>query len=119
MKIIVKGLHLSVTEEMQDYVEKRLKGVEKFLDEASLIEVELAHAPNHQHTGDTFRTEMNVNVHGELIHVKAEAGDLHSTVDEARAELFETLSSRKDKRQTLWKKGKMQIKSIMKGVSKE
>ena len=119
MNITTKGIHLEVTAEMHEYLEKRLRGVEKFLDENARVDVELGRTSSHHKTGDVFRAEINVSVHGDFVRAGAEGGDINTAIDVARAELFEILSSRKDKRQTLWKRGKQKIKNMIRGVNAE
>jgi putative sigma-54 modulation protein len=117
MKIITKGNHMDVTPAIQEYLDKRLQGVEKFLDENAIIEAELGKTTNHHRSGDIFRAELNVTISGNFVRAEAEKEDLYAAIDIAREELFNILSSRKDKRQTLWKRGGQKIKDLIRGVA--
>lgn len=115
MKTITKGNHMDITPAIQEYLDKRLSGVEKFLDENAIVEAELGKISNHHRSGDIFKAEFNVTVKGDFVRAVAEKEDLYSAIDVAREELFDILSSRKDKRQTLWKRGSQKIKDMLRG----
>lgn len=119
MKTITKGNHMDITPAIQEYVDKRLQGIEKFLDDNAIIEVELGKTTNHHRSGDIFRAELNAAVYGDLVRVVAEQSDLYAAIDVARDELQNALSSRKDKRQTLWRRGAQKIKNLLRGNSAE
>lgn len=117
MKTIIKGIHMEVTPAIQEYLEKRLLGVEKFLSDTALIEAELGRTSSHHRSGDIFKVVINVKIDGDLVRAVSERDDLYTAIDDAREELKDILSSRKDKKQTLWRKGHQKVKDIMKGVS--
>ncbi len=47
MNIIVKGSHIEITSAIHEYLEKRLQALEKFLDDASIIQADLGKTTNH------------------------------------------------------------------------
>ncbi len=117
MNIIIKGLHLEITEAIESYVTKKLSRMDAFIDEQSRVQVELGKTSNHHKNGDIFRAEFNVHSHGQYSRAAAESGDLYAAIDEAEDQLFNTLSAKKDKKQTLWKKGAQVIKALAHGVA--
>lgn len=119
MKTIIKSSHIEISEALREYLEKRLQNVEKFLDENAMIEAELGRTTAHHKSGDVFRAELNVMVHGELLRAVSEGADLYVAIDDARDELHDMLASRKDKRQTLWKRGSQKIKNLLRMNSNE
>lgn len=106
---------MDITVSIQEYLDKRLQGIEKFLDENAIIEVELSKTTNHHRSGDIFKTQLNVTVHGDFVTASSEKEDLYSSIDVARDDLQNILASRKDKKQTLWKQGAQKIKNIIRG----
>lgn len=118
MNIIIKGVHMEMTEAIRSYVQKKLEPVRKFIDEGSKVEVDLGKTTNHHKNGDVFRAEYNVFIEGKITRVSAVAEDLYSAIDIAQTDLLDALSTRKDKKQTLWKKGAHRIKEFIRGVSK-
>lgn len=107
---------MDITPAIQEYLDKRLMGLEKFLDEHAIIEAELGKTSNHHRSGDIFRAELNVTVHGDFVRAVSEKEDLYASIDEARQELLDILSSRKDKKQTLWKRGGQRVKNLIRGI---
>lgn len=116
MYIKIKGTQIDITDAIYDYIHKKLSGFEKFLSDGSKIEVEVAKTTNHHHHGDIFKAEININIKGKFHRAVSQKADLYSAIDEARDEMFNILSSNKDRKQTLWKKGAQKIKNITKGI---
>ncbi|MDQ5961859.1 MAG: Ribosomal subunit interface protein, partial [Patescibacteria group bacterium] len=48
----------------------------------------------------------------------SETSDLYAAVDDVKDDLFETITSEKDRNQTLWKRGARSVKKMLKGISK-
>ncbi len=112
MNIIVKGSHMEVTESIREYLEKRLKTLDKFLDADSMIEAELGKTTNHHKNGDIFRAELNISSNGKTTFLKSELADLYAAIDKVRDEAADILASKKDKRQSLFRKGAQKMKSF-------
>ena len=108
---------MEVTPAIQDYLEKRLQGVEKFLSDTALVEAELGKTSSHHRSGDIFKVQINISINGDFVRAVSEREDLYTAIDDARDELKDILSSRKDKKQTLWRRGHQKVKDIMKGIS--
>lgn len=115
MNIIIKGIHMDVTPAVDAYVRKKVQGFEKFVEDSSKLEVALSKAHHHQKSEDAFKVEYKVFSRGEYLQSTAEAEDLYSAVDLARDELFMVLSSKKDKKMTLWRRGGKRLKNMMRG----
>ncbi len=116
MYIKIKGTGFDITDAIQDYVDKKLSGLEKFLKDGSKVEVEVGRTTRHHQQGDIFRAEININIKGKYYRTESEKSDLYAAVDEAREEMFMTLASDKDKNLTVWRKGAQKIKNITRGI---
>lgn len=114
MNIIVKGSHIEITSAIHDYLIKRVMTLEKFLSVDAMIEADLGKVSNHHKHGDIFRAELNITNGGQYTRVECEESDLYKAIDMVRDEAKEVLSSKKDKRQSLFKKGAIKIKHIFK-----
>ena len=114
MNIIVKGSHIDVTDAIRDYLEKKVKSLEKFLDVNAKIEAEVGKTSNHHKQGDIFRAELNIANEGKMTFVKAEEADLYAAIDRVRDEAAQVLASKKDKRQSLFRKGAQKMKNMFK-----
>ncbi len=112
MNIIVKGSHLEVTSAIDEYLVKRLKGIEKFLDVNAKVEADLGKTTNHHKNGDIFRAELNISNNGEQTRVEAESEDLYSAIDMVKDEAQNALISKKDKRQSLFRRGAGKLKNM-------
>lgn len=117
MKINVQGLHTDLTPVIIEYTEKRLSTLSKFIkNDATVCTVELIKTSNHHKSGSIFKAEGSLSVEGQNIYAVSEKEDLYQAVDELRDELERILSSRKDKKITLYRKGAQKIKDMMKGI---
>jgi putative sigma-54 modulation protein len=116
MYIKIKGLHFELTDAIQDYIHKKLAGLEKFLKDGSKVEVEVGKTTRHHQNGDIFRAEININVKGKFHRAESEKSDLYAAIDEAREEMLNILANDKDRSQTLWKKGAQKIKNLTRGM---
>ena len=112
MNIIVKGSHMDLTEAIRDYVEKKVRTLEKFLDANARIEAEVGKTTNHHKHGDIFRAELNISHQGKMTFVKAEEADLYAAIDKVRDEAAHVLTSKKDKRQSLFRRGAQKMKGM-------
>lgn len=112
MNIIIKGSHIEITEAISEYLDKKLQGIEKFLDVDAKVEADLGKTTNHHKHGDIFRAELNITNKGEYTRVVEESEDLYSAIDKVKDEAFIVLGSKKDKKRSLFKKGALKIKNI-------
>lgn len=112
MNIIIKGSHLEITGAIHDYLTKRLKGIEKFLDMNAKVEADLGKTTNHHKQGDIFKAELNITNKGDMTRVVAEREDLYAAIDAVKDEASEVLSSKKDKKQSLFRRGAQKMKRM-------
>ncbi len=114
MNIIIKGSHLELTSAIEEYLTKRLGGIEKFLDSNAKIEADLGKTTNHHKHGDIFKAELNITNNGEQTRVEAESEDLYSAIDMVKDEAQNALISKKDKKQSLFRRGAGKLKTMFK-----
>lgn len=112
MNIIIKGSHIDITDAIREYLTKRLRGLEKFLDSNAKIEADLGKTSNHHKQGDIFRAELNITNNGDFTRAVAEQEDLYAAIDIVREEISGILASKKDKRRSLFKRGAQKIKNL-------
>lgn len=118
MRINEKGTNMKITEDIKDYLYKKLEHIEKFLDptdESVLCDVELGKVSKHHKNGDVFRTEINLHIAGKNFRAESEEEELFSSIDTAKDEMVRELKSNKDKKVSLLKSGGSKIKSLIKG----
>ncbi len=119
MNINIKATNIELTNNISDYVNKRLSVIEKFIkDEEVLVYAEVGKTTNHHKNGDVFRAEFNVDISGTKFYAFSEKEDLYEAIDEAKSEIVRKITDNKEKKQTLFKRGALSVKKMLKGISK-
>lgn len=119
MKTNLKGTGLTISSEVSNYLDKRLEGIEKFLpvDGGGLVvDVELGKTTNHHNAGEIFRAEINIHIGGRSFRAVSEREDLLAAIDEMKDEITRELSSHKEKRISLVRRGGQKLKEMIKGL---
>lgn len=119
MKIQIKGTNMNLTDEISDYLHKKINMLEKFIDPndtSVLCEVEIGRTTNHHKSGDVFRTEINIRQDGKHFRAVAEQESVMASIDEAKDEMSLELSNYKSKKITLLRRGGAAIKNMLKGI---
>ncbi|MBI4691852.1 MAG: ribosome-associated translation inhibitor RaiA [Candidatus Terrybacteria bacterium] len=119
MRINLKATNIELTLAIQDYVDKKIGGLEKFLDDYNdpsvQVWVEMGMSSRHHHKGDIFRAEIQIH----LPHYKkgaravAEGETLYAAIDNVHEEIKLELSKIKDRRKSLIKKGARLFKKFL------
>jgi ribosomal subunit interface protein len=120
MRINEKGTNMKITEEIKDYLYKKLAYLEKFLskkDESIICDVELGKVSKHHKNGDVFRAEINLQMAGKSLRAEAEMGDIFAAIDIAKDEMVRELQVTKDKKVSRVRRGGAKVKNITKGLS--
>ncbi len=124
MQINLKGTNIEVTPAIRDYVEKRVTNLEKLLSKIeerggeATVNFEVAKNTNHHKGGAIFHADCLINIEGEKFYASADEEDLNQAVDAVKETLFREISKNKDRRRTLYKRGAMSVKKMLKGLSK-
>lgn len=113
MKFSIKTKNLELTEEIENYLNKKLGSLEKFISsfsrELTKIEVEVGRTTKHHQTGDIFRAEINLSINGKLFRVESEQETLFSAIDEVRDDLEREIKKFKEKKGTIFIRGARSI----------
>jgi putative sigma-54 modulation protein len=115
MKIIIKSTNIKLSPSINQYIEEKIGGLEKFLKKYNpeLVEarVEVGKITRGQRQGDIFKAEVNLSINGQLIRVERTEESLMAAIDLVKDELHREIRQRKDKRMTMairgarsWKK---------------
>lgn len=114
MEIIFKSKNFSLTPSIENYVQKKIQTLEKFLkrfnEEIIKFEVEVGRTTYHHQSGDIFRAEINLSIGGQLLRAESKQADLFAAVDETRDNLEEEIKRLKTKRATIFRRGARSIK---------
>lgn len=115
----IKSTNMELTSAISDYVNKRLSGIEKFVKngEKIIAYIEVGKTTNHHKQGDVFRAEFNIEIEGTKFYTVTEKEDLYIAIDDAKKEIVRQITSNKDRKQTLFKRGAKSVKKMLKGIS--
>ncbi|MFN7088668.1 MAG: ribosome hibernation-promoting factor, HPF/YfiA family [Candidatus Paceibacteria bacterium] len=116
MKFNIKTTGLSLREDLEDYVNKRIESLEKFSKKfGSSVEfwVELAKTTGHHKEGSVYRAEISVRVPGKVLRAEAQEKDIYRAIDEARDDIERQLKERRGKLFSRFKRGARLLKEIL------
>ena len=120
MNIKIRSKNFDLTPAINDYINKKISTLEKFFGtkENILCEVEIGRTTMHHKSGDIFRAEVNiVEPGGGQIFAVAEKVDLYTAIDIVREEAEREIVSGKSKRNTLFRRGAIKVKNLLKNIN--
>jgi ribosomal subunit interface protein len=103
--INIKATHTVLSEEMSEYVAKKLKTIQDFLHEENNVHVELEAEPKH-HSGPKYSVEITI-MPKPGIYASAAGQDFHEAFDLCIAKIKEQLLKKKDKMISLRRRSKI------------
>lgn len=119
MSTNIKATNMDLTDAINDYVNKRLEGIKKFSKGGETItRIEVGRTTNHHKQGDLFKAEFDININGKKFYTVSEKEDLYEAIDDAKEEIVRQITSKKDREQTLFKRGAKSVKKMLKGITK-
>lgn len=92
MKINIKYTGLDSTPAIQQYIEEKIGGLEKFvgrMSEKGVVEafVEVGRSTKHHNKGDVYHVECNLELPGKLLRAESENWDVRVGVDQVKETL--------------------------------
>ena len=119
MNIKIRSSNLDLTPAIEEYVNKKISSLEKFFggQDSILCEVEVGKTTDHHKSGDIFKAEVNITG-GNIsqIYAVAQEVDLYTAIDVVRDEAEREIVSKKNKKDTLFRRGAQKIKNILKNI---
>ncbi|MDP3727218.1 MAG: ribosome-associated translation inhibitor RaiA [bacterium] len=116
MKLVVKGVSLTVTPSLRRYVDEKLvRTVEKLLGrhpayEAAALELELIHGTRHHKKGKVWEAVVNFQLPGKHVWQHATGEDIHAAIDELEDHLKRELTKYKERSRSRELRGARQAK---------
>lgn len=107
MMYTFKGDDFSITEAIQEYIEKRFSVFERFGNEN--ISFAISKTTAHDHP-DAYLVEVK---YGNGFFVSAKDADLMKAIDDAKEELWREVTQNKEKKQTLFLRGARKLKNLI------
>jgi len=124
MKINLQGKGMELTEAIKGYVFKRATNLEKLLSGIEekggevRVNFEVSQSTKHHKSGEIFHTDCLIKIDGKEFYASFNSDDLYSAIDEVKEILFNDIQKNKDRKQTLFKRGAISVKKMLKGLSK-
>jgi ribosomal subunit interface protein len=124
MQINLQSKNIELTEEIKDYVLKRVTNLEKLLSNIetkkgeALVNFEVTRTTKHHKAGEIFHADCTINIAGQKFYGSSDHEDLFSAIDEVKNTLFNDIQKNKDRKQTLYKRGALSVKKMLKGISR-
>ena len=82
------GTGIELTDAIRDYVDKKIEGLQKFMPQATKIEVNIGMRNHHHLKGKIFFAEMEVHQPAGNLLVEKEAEDLYKAIDKVKPENY-------------------------------
>ena len=118
MNIIIKGTNLELHEDLKVYVDEKIGGLKKFIENENIdkssitARVELAKTTEHHQHGDIYKAEVNLQMTKKMIRVVVESDDIYKAIDEVKDKLKVAIIDYKDEKNTKIRKGARIIKKL-------
>ena len=113
----IKATNLDLSNEIRTYVESKISSLDKFIDatekDTAIFNVEIGKTTTAQHTGNIFRAEINLFAHGKTYRTESTNDHIHTAMDTATHEMEHQLVHKKNKRNTLFRRGANKIKKML------
>lgn len=114
MQYNIKGTNVDISDELRQYVEKKLAASEKFIQDSPMhADVELQYIQNQE--SKKYRAEFTLALGGDVHRVEAYGDTLHEAVDIAAGELSRDVSQVKKKRQHIFRRSAVRVKEYLRG----
>ncbi|PIQ69165.1 MAG: hypothetical protein COV91_00265 [Candidatus Taylorbacteria bacterium CG11_big_fil_rev_8_21_14_0_20_46_11] len=118
MRLTLKATQVTITDDIRDYLDKRLQSLNKIMDledPAVITSVELGRSTKHHQSGDIFYAEITVYRGKHSWRSVTHEATLTAAIDAMREEIANELSQRKGKRFSLLRKGNLAAKALLRG----
>ena len=102
MDLIVKGKGVEVTERLQDYVEKKVGKLDRYLPSITEAWVELA-VEGTRAAQDSQVCQVTVRANGAILRAEERSEDMFSSIDTAMDKMYRQIARYKGKRQNRWR----------------
>lgn len=118
MNINIKATNIELTGAIEEYVNKRISSIEKFVTkDGAHVNVEVGKTTNHHKQGDVYKAEIEIRSDGNVFFAEAETDDLYKAIDMAKEDIVRELTSTKDRNSSLFRRGARSVKKMLKGMS--
>ncbi len=108
MIVTIHGTAMELTPAIREYVEEKIRSLEKFFDNIIKAEIDIGMNSHHHNKGKIFYAEVTLDIPGRMIRVVKEEEDLYKAIEKVKDHLKIELESAKEK---MRRKDKDEIRS--------
>jgi len=114
MHIDISAKGIEITEAIREYTEKKFSALSRFLRETNDLRatVLLGKETAHHREGEVFSVEAELFADGKSFHTDETAEDLYAAIDAVQAELERMITTEKEKRGNMVRRGGRKIKEM-------
>lgn len=118
MSTNIKATNIELTPAIQDYVEKKLTALNKYLEKdiEPNIQVEVGKTTKHHKGGDVFRAEIKISGAGLNQYAVSEKDDLYAAIDIAKDEIIKEIQHQKGKNTRIFRRQQQALKDALRGL---
>lgn len=104
-----------MTNAIQNFLDKRLKKLEKFVgkDSSAQGQVEIGTITTGQNSGEIFRAEINLHLAGQDFRSESTNEQLYSAIDEAQKEMARQVKAYKKRKREFERRGASRFKKLL------
>ena len=102
MELIIKGKGVEVTERLQNYVEKKIGKLDRYLPDITQVRVELS-TEGARAAQDRQVCQVTVRVGGSILRAEERSGDIFHSIDTVLEKMYRQIARYKGKRQDRWR----------------
>ena len=123
MEINLVSKNIELTQEVKDYVLKKVTNLGKLLKKIEekggeiKVNFEVSRSTNHHKTGDVFHCDCTIVVDGEKFYLGTDENDVYKAIDKVKNDMFRQIRRTKNKKETLFRRGAKSVKKMFKGHS--
>ncbi|MBU4480341.1 ribosome-associated translation inhibitor RaiA [Patescibacteria group bacterium] len=114
--IKIKGLNIEMTEAIESYFKNKMDSLDKFLDpndESIECDARISKIADNQ-SGDIFKAEVSIHTAGKNFGAVSEKDNLYSAIDDVQYAVTRKITSYKDKKRSIFKRGATEFKRLLK-----
>ena len=97
MKININHENIDLTDPIKDYVEEKIGGLEKYMDNFIVAEVLVGKTTNHHEKGKIFHCRVNLEYPGGMFRAERVEEDLYEAIDGCKDVLQREIKQFKEK----------------------
>ncbi len=114
----IQAINIEMTGAIENYFRDKMNSLDKFIDqndESVECNARVSKSSGSSQSGEFFKAEVSIHTAGKNFGAVSERDNLYSAIDDVREAVVRKITSHKDKKQSLFKKGAQKAKKLLRG----